>query len=303
MISAIIFEKVLTIFFLIVIGFLCYKAKILDDHTKMHLSVLITQIVTPVLIFVSYQMDLNMDLVKNMGITFLLAVLNYFLAIGIVRLAVRRKEGYDLAVEKFTAIYSNCGFMGIPLAYGLYGAEGVVFATVYMTVFNIFAWTHGVVLMDPENSKIDLRKLISPSLIGIVLGLLFFFFQIRVPGPLYDAFEFVGDLNTPLAMLVSGVIIAQIHFREMVRHVRIYLITILRLVVIPLFFGLAVRFLPVDEMVKVVAMTLTACPTAALGIIFSVRFKRDDKYAAEIFSVTTLCSLLTIPLSVILVTV
>ena len=102
-------------------------------------------------------------------------------------------------------------------------------------------------------------------------------------------------------MIVSGMIIAKIRFHEIIRHVRVYYITIVRLIVVPLIFGLIVRFIPADETVKVIAMMLTACPTAAMGIIFAVRYNRDDKYAAEIFAVTTLCSLLTIPLVVNLV--
>lgn len=162
MIVSTVLGKIISIFIIMVVGVICYKVGIIDNNTKEKLSRLSTLIVNPILIFMSFQMEYDTALLKNMGILFILAVISYVISIVLGHFLLHKKEGYDLAVEKFAVTYTNCGFIGVPLGYALFGSIGVIYATVFVATFHIFCWTHGILLLD--NSGFQPKKLINPCL-------------------------------------------------------------------------------------------------------------------------------------------
>ena len=111
-----------------------------------------------------------------MGLLFLLAVISYLISIMIGHFLLHEREGYDLSIEKFAVTYDNCGFIGVPLGYALFGNIGVIYATVFVAVFHIFCWTRGIMLLD--KGGFQLKKLINPCLIAVIAGMVFFIFQI-----------------------------------------------------------------------------------------------------------------------------
>lgn len=293
--QVIILQKIIMIFIILFIGLICSWTKIIDKHTRDKLSMLVANVINPALIFVSFQMEYDKQLAVSMVQVALLAFLGFGVAIVAARLLIREKEGYDHRVELFSGIYTNCGHVGLPLVMSILGTEGVICATVYMAVFNLFLWTHAIHIMNP-NERGSIRNFLTPSIGAIVAGLFCFFMNFRIPEILYESLEYVGNMNTPMAMLVAGSIVSQIHPRRLLANKRLYLVAAVRLLVIPLCYILIVRLFPISDTIKVAAAILTACPTAAFGIIFSVRYRRDEEYAVELFALTTLLSLLTIPL-------
>ena len=148
--------------------------------------------------------------------TFLLAAAAYGIFIAAVHLLIRPKPGRETEIERFSAIYSNCGFMGIPLASAILGNEGVFYTTAFLSVFFCFAWTHGIMLLTGQHDrKALLKKLCSPTMIGIVIGLLLFFFRIPLPDLLGKTFGYVASMNTPMAMVASGISVAQVSMFHM----------------------------------------------------------------------------------------
>ena len=293
--AAIIFGKLVSIFIMLGIGYLCRKTEIIDTNTKDKLSKLSTQIVNPLLVLVSFQIEYDVRLLKNMGIAFVLAVAAHLFAIVCSKVLLREKEGFDHVVERISVIYSNCGFMGIPLVSAIFGSEGVVYATTFITVFHMFMWTQGIRLFQSDE-PFSLKKLINPSIVCVAAGLLCFALQIKIPESPMFALSSVANMNTPLAMLVSGAVIGEIHIKEMLVKPRLYVITVFRMILLPVAFCLFLKILPVDTVVKTVIGILASCPSAAMGIMLSVIYGRDDAYGAEIFTFTTLISIITMPL-------
>ena len=179
MVVSTVLGKIISIFIIMVVGVICYKAGIIDNNTKTKLSRLSTLVVNPILIFMSFQMEYDASLLKNMGILFALAVLSYLISIVLAHFLLHQKEGYDLAVEKFAVTYTNCGFIGIPLGYAVFGSIGVIYATVFVATFHIFCWTHGIMLLD--SSGFQPKKLINPCLIAVFGGMICFIFQLKIP--------------------------------------------------------------------------------------------------------------------------
>lgn len=305
--SGILINQILVIFIIILTGLICYKTRLIDDNTNSKLSDILLQLVNPMVIFVSYQRDFSMDLMEGLLISLVLATGIHLIGILLSYLMIRNKKkpgknDQDIAVERIASAYANVGFMGIPLIYGIYGSQGVFYVTAYLTMFNIFIWTHGVIVMSGSKGmklKELVRKLISPTIIAIALGLICFIFQLRVPKVMYEAMDYIASLNTPLAMLIAGVTIGKTNIIKIfIRNLRVYYIALIKLVLIPLVaIGLFIK-LPIDDMVKVISIIMAASPSATTVIIFSIKYEKNSVLAAETFALVTLLCVVTIPLIV-----
>lgn len=294
--ASITFSQISVMFIIVFIGAVCYKTKLIDEATNKKLSNILLNLVVPMVIFVSYQRDSSPELVKGLLISLVLAFAAHIF--GILISAVLIREGRtDAVIERFACIYSNCAFMGIPVVDGIFGSEGVFYLTAYMTAFNVFVWTHGVIIMaGKQERKAMLKTLVSPTIIAIVFGLLFFIVQIRVPGIVLQSFDYIAALNTPFAMLIAGVTIAQTDIKKLLGKLRIYFVAGIKLLLIPVLLLLIYSRFSIDKTVLTTAVLAAACPTAATGTLFALRYDKNALYASEIFAVTSLLAMVTIPI-------
>lgn len=313
--SAILVQQTLSILIIIIVGVICYKTKLIDDATNSKLSNILLTLVQPVLIFTSFQIEFKKELVEGLLISLLLAFVTHIVAISISYIFIRKKkrrianidgkptvtyvDNEDLEVERLTCSYANMGFMGIPLAYGLFGSEGVLYVTAAVMAFNVFIWTHGVIMISgvrKVNFKDVIMRLRSPAIIAIFLGLIFFAFQIKLPSVIDQSLNYIGDMNTPFAMLVAGATIGKTDITKMLtRNLRKYYMIFLKLLLIPVILMLIYVWLPIDETVKMVAIMLAATPTSTIATILTVRYNKNSLLASEIFAITTVLCVFTIP--------
>ncbi len=292
--------QILVMFILVAVGYLCGRIKMIDKAVNAKLSAFVLDVVNPVLIFNSYQRELSMELLKNLGISVLLSASSYALLMTVLYIVFRKDNSPDTVIAKFSSVYSNCGFMGIPLINGLFGAEGVMYVTGYLTVFNLMVWTHGVSLFS-SGGKPDVKKILrSPSIIAIALGLICYVAQIRLPGILSSAAEHIANCNTPLAMICAGVTISFTNIRESITNKKVYIALLLRLVVCPLLFWAVFRLVPVPDIVFMTVLVASGCPAAATGTMFALKFGGNSEMSAVVFAATTVLSALTLPLVVML---
>ena len=297
----IISNQIIKMCLLMIVGFLCFRVGIVDHKGNKTLSNLLLLVINPVLIINSFQMEYSHHLLKGFLFACLLAALTHVVGILVTTLLIPRKEDRDYQVERFSSIYSNCGFMGIPLVSSILGSEGVLYLTAYIVVFNVFCWTHGLMVMTGNMSFRQLKKgLSSPVIFGSVIGLVLFCAQIKLPSVLGDTVEYLADLNTPKAMLIAGISLAETSLGKALKNVRLYLVTAMKLLVIPLIMLLIFSLLPIDSNVLVTILVAAACPVATTGTMFALRFDKNYQYASEIFAFSTVASLVTIPFLVLL---
>lgn len=301
--------QAVVMFILLFVGYFLYKAKMMSDETTKQLSSILLTVVNPVIIFNSYMMDFNTELLAGLGISLLLGALAHIVLIICANIAVR-KGGHNYEIDRFAIIYCNCGFMGIPLINATFGSEGVFYLTGFITMFNLFMWTHGTLLMSgqksqsfKDTSKAFVKVLVSPAIIAIMIGLVFFFLGLRVPSIIQTPLDYIGSLNTPLAMLVSGATIAKAGLLRGFRCGRNYYIQIVKLLAVPALLTLA--FVPlakhgVSMMLINTVLIAAAAPTASATIMFSYRHGKDEDYASGHFALSTISSMLTMPLVLLL---
>ena len=311
-------EKVGLLFILIAVGFVCQRIRMLTEEVNKKLADIVMYFVTPCVIInafasTTYERTELFQILKNIGIVAMIAVLAHAGMILAVYLIFRSKEEDRRRILRFAAVFSNAGFIALPLAQALIDTdichEGVLYAAVYLAVFNIVLWTWGLLDMSGENCSMNLRKiLLNPGIIGVVAGLFLFTSPlyihigdtagIRLPELLLDAVSAMAALNLPLPMFMVGYYLGKADILAAFRDKWSYLCMALRLLIFPLA-ALAVMYVcGVRGNVLIVSVLGTCAPVGATTTIFAAKFDRDTELSVRLVSLSTIMSLITMPLIV-----
>lgn len=295
--TSLVIQQSFIMLLLISTGVLAFKTNIITKNGSREISKLVLDIVNPIIILSSFQKEFNTSLVKNLMISAGLSVLSFIITITLSTLVTRNnKNNPDADIERFSCIYSNCAFMGIPLVNALFGSEGVFYLTAFIAVFNIFVWTHGVMTISGTKNFDSFRKaLISPSFIAIFIGLITFIARIELPDILSKTLTYIGDMNTPLAMITAGINISQTNILKAFQKPTIYFTALIRLIIIPLILILIMKPMNINETVTMTVIIAGAAPSAAMCTLLSMQYNKNSLYASEIFAVTTILSTITLP--------
>lgn len=306
--ALVISERIIIMAVILVIGAIAYLTGVVGKEGTKTLSSVELKIVNPLLIFMSYQTDFDTERFMGLAWAFLLSAATFAVMIPIASLIRRphdnKEENGKRIVERFSCIYSNCGFMGIPLVSALYGSEGVLYLTGYITVFNLLVFTHGYMMMKEERDLSALKKaLTSPTIIAVFIGAICYVARLRLTmipaaGEIFSsAFQLVADINTPMAMLIAGATAAQSSLRKAVTDKGIMLTAAVKLILMPAAAIGIMTLLPdsVPELPKTIVCIACACPAATTGMMFALLFDKNARRCSEIFALTTIISLLTLP--------
>ena len=293
--------EVAVILILIVVGYFTVKKGMFTKESLGSITSFLLYIVTPCLIVSSF---LSAESGKLDGWTLLLAAvlpaLSIVISIALSYLFFRKEPSGRRRVLRFSMIFCNVGFMGIPLVEGIVGSECVLYGSFFIAVFNIFCWTYGYVMMG--GGKVRLKALLlNPGVIGIVIGLPLYLLDVPVPALFVEPVELISALNTPLAMIVVGGYIAQVKLRAFVSDLAVYKMAVLRLVVAPLLYLALVWLLRPDETLLMSTVIQAATPVAANCVLFAVQYDSDAELASKSVAVSTALSVVTIPLLTVLV--
>lgn len=289
--------KIIEMFIILLVGAGAYKAGIADEETGSRLTRILLNIISPCVILLSYQIDFDKERLYGLAVTAILSLASFVIAIAVSKIAVSKKTGPDMAVERMSIVYSNCGFIGIPLIDGILGGEGVFYMTAYLTVFNLFVWSHGIMLMSgkSESVKKTARSLINPSNAAIILGVFLFLTGIKLPEIIREPVGLIGGMNTPAAMLISGINLAQSDFLGGLKNKRTYIVSLSKLIVVPGLTLLLLMAAGADRSISITILTAAACPSGAMGTMFALQYKKNSQYASNLLTITTALSLITIP--------
>lgn len=289
-------NQLIKMLFIMILAFICYRLHIINQEGNRNMSSLLLMIVNPCLIITVFQTDYDPGLVHGLLVAFAAAVLAHMFGFLIAHFLILEKENPEFSLERFGAAYSNCGFIGIPLINSILGSKGVFFLTAYMTIFNILSWTHGLVLLNGKFSAKRLKEgLLAPIVVCTIIGAILFFLQIRIPSVMLDSMNYIANMNTPLAMMIAGFSVAQADLKKIFSHIRIYWVCLLKLILMPLATLAFLAVLPIDRDVAYTTLVAAACPTATSLTMMAIRFERNYTYASEIFSLSTVFSVVTIP--------
>lgn len=298
--SAIVIQQVLIILLLLIVGGVSYKTGFIAEKTADQMAGFALKVVTPCVIINAFQIDYDPKKLNNMIFAALLALLTHIISIAIARCAFPSdKEGNR--IRRFAAIYCNCGFMGIPLIEGAVGKEGVLYASIYVVVFQAILWSHGVMTIKGGLKNIKFYKIfINAGTIGIAIGLPLFFYSVSLPTVVSETVRHIANLNTPLAMIISGVYVAKSDILKAFISARNYLSVFIRHLLIPFIMMGIILFLPISKTVALTILLIAACPTASAVTLFASQYgsKSDLECASRLLTLSNILAVVTVPLVV-----
>lgn len=295
-----IISKVVIMLIMIAVGYLLTKKGMLSERGASEITGILIWIVTPCLIVSSFLSSENNLAPMEMLLSALMAALSMVISIVISLLLFRKEPPERRKVLRFAVIFSNAGFMGIPLVQGIVGDRGVVYGSFFIAVFNLFCWTYGYRMMS-GGMKLNLRTiLLNPGVIGLAVALPVCFLKIKLPAVVAEPINFFSGLNTPLAMLVIGSYVARVDLKSFVSDVSVYKMAFFRLIAAPaVFFGLLLLIRPEPDLF-VSTMIQASAPVAANTVLFAVQYGGDRELASKTVAVSTVLSILTIPIFTVL---
>lgn len=300
--SALLIGKQIVIMFIILaVGAGCYLKGLINKEGNKQLSAIALYIVNPMLIFMSYNTEHSKELLNGLMWAFLLSTVSFAVMIALSTAIISNKRE-DSAIERFSSVYSNCGFIGIPLIRGIYGDEGVLFLTAYLTLFNLLVWTHGYMIMKGSKDLSSFKKALkSPSVIAVILGFIFYMTNITLPEVVTSPMKYISDMNTPLAMLIAGSAAAQTKVSKALKNPGVYIVCAMKLLILPVAAFMICRFFGAPKLVLATVTIACACPVATTGTMFAIQMDKKPERCSEFFAVSTLLSGLTLPLIAMLV--
>lgn len=294
-------QQVMILFLLIASGFLIRKIRMIDDSSLRQINNILLIIINPCVIVVSFQSTFDQTLLLGMVVAAVSAIATHLIGALIARLVFRRTAPAQGKVLQFAVVFSNCSFMCIPLLYAILGTDGVVFGSIYIAIFNMIMWTYGVVLMTGQKSDINLRKaLINPGTVSMMISLPLFLLQIRLPELVLTAVQHLANLNTPVAMMIIGAQMAAISLFSVFRKKSVYLASVLRLIVVPLIMLGILSLFNLDRVLLLACLIPAMAPAAAATALFATRYDQDNLLATKIITLSTLFSIITMPLMILL---
>ena len=287
--------QVATLFMLMGVGFALRKKQKLSEGTLSQMTFLLLYVVTPFLIVDAMQIPRSGETVRMMGYTLLGGVIFFAFAILMSRFFFRKSPPDTRDVLRFGSIYTNSGFMGLPLVRAVLGDGAVLYAAVFLVVMALIHWTHGAKLMD-KSGKIPLKSaLFNPGTIGFLAGTLLFALDFRLPSPVANATGFIASLNTPVAMIIIGAQMADAELPKLFRVRELYVAAALKLVAFPVVTALLILPMRFPPLIYCAVVILAATPSAGVTSMFAQRFERDTVTAARCVSFVTLLSVATLP--------
>ena len=292
--------QMLALFLLLVAGYVAYKVHVTNDEAIRNLTTLVLNVSLPAQILISFLSNRgkvsNMTLLEVTGIS-LFCYIVYFLVAAIF-IAVTKAPKKQWGTYIFMLLFGNVGFMGYPVIQAVFGIEAMIYAVVFNVMFNFIVYSLGIMLIGGEKAgKFDPKMLINTPMITALISLGLFFTPIPVPEYLNDALNYLGNLTTPLAMIILGGTIAKMNLKELFDDWRIYIFTVFRLVLMPLAVLLAMNLLHEQQyLIRGTAVVLAATPVATNATMLAIQYDGDVQLVSKGIFFSTVLSVVTIPI-------
>lgn len=289
----ILIKQILVMLAMMSIGVVLYKIGQIDEKGVAQLSNLALYVATPCVVIRSLAIPFDPSQLQT-G----LLVMAFFFIIFLVSIVVGRFGcGKVDSIGTFAVVFSNSGFVGIPLIQGILGDEYVFFVTMTMVIGTVTFWTYGVYLMSGDKNEVSVKKILTnPNLIAVVVGMILFFTIDELPYIPQQVLNGMANMNTGLGMVILGATLGASNIGLMIADTRLYKAILLRLVAVPLVSIPILMFMPVPYEVRMVLMIIAAAPAASATSMLALKYGGDYSYGTGLAIGTTIVSMISMPL-------
>ena len=285
------------LFLLVAAGIILRKKGILHEEAKAVLTDLVIYFILPCNIISSFLIEFNRKVFMEFAIILVIASLIQVVCLILANTLYKKEPDSRKKVLQYGTVCSNAGFMGNPIAEGVYGAQGLMFASIFLIPQRIVMWSAGVSYFteSPDRKTVVKKVLTHPCIIAVYIGVFFLVTHLKMPEFLENTIRGVGGCTTTVSMVLIGTILAEVKLKSMLDW-GIVKYTVIRLFLIPFMVFIACRLFSVDPMLSGVSILLAGMPAGSTTAILAAKYNGDYIFATKCVVVTTLLSLLTIPL-------
>ncbi len=295
-------QQVFILYILIAVGFFADKAGLYTEKASKLNTDLLFYIVTPLVIVNSFMsIDNSPENLKNFGVAALLGVAIHVIGMLLIVPLFRKTDKSKAGIYRYACMYGNCGYMALPLAQAVLGAEGTFYCSAIIMVFNIFSFTHGIYIIGAQKGGFDFKKLlINPGTIGVSIGLPLYLLGVELPTVIATPINSLAVLNTPLAMLIFGTYIAHTDLKTMFTDKNIYLVGIVKLIAIPLIMIAGFKLFNIPTVLATAVAVSASAPCANNTVIFAGKYDLDTGTASKTVALVSFFSIITMPIMIAL---
>ena len=285
-------KQVLIMFLLSGVGYVMFKTKKITPEGSKTIGNILIFLSLPCVIINGFLIERTRETLIGLGLSALAAAVVLALSILIARIFFKKD-----AIAAFSASFSNPGFFGVPLIVSSLSSGAVFYVAAFIAFLNLLQWTYGVAIMTGEKKGLKpLAVLKAPFMVAILIGLFFFLTGLSMPAMIGSVISTIAGVNTPLAMFTVGIYLAQTDILKMVKRGKLYLVSAVRLLLIPLVSLGILSLLPSSMMdMKLALLIAAACPVGSNVAVYAQLHNKDHAYAVETVVISTLFSILTIP--------
>lgn len=290
-------QQTIMMFLLAGVGFWLYKIKKITQEGSKTLGNILIYIVLPCVIVKGFMVERTTDKLAALGLATVAGLVTILISAVISHLFFKKDP-----VADFASAFCNIGFFGVPLITGIMGSEAVFYIAPAIAFLNLAQFSYGVSIMTGEKSAVSVKNIMkAPFMIAIIIGLILFFTQLRLPAVITTGIGYLSGVNTPLAMFTVGVYLAQTDVLKMFKKPVLYKLSLVRLIIIPLATLAVLCILPsAYQNMKLAILIGMICPVGSNVAVYAQLHKKDYRYAVETVIISTLFSLVTMPLIVYL---
>lgn len=294
-------QQMIVLFILMMLGYYMRRKEILSDEMCKSLSWIVVNIANPAMIISGSVNSENGIAGEELLMTMALAV-GIFVGLILISLIIPiilRVPSRSAGVYRVMTIFSNIGFMGFPVISALYGTEALLYASVFLIPFNLLIYTYGILALksnDGQKEKLDLRKVLNIGVLCCILSIILSFVQIPMPSFVKTTISTLSNLTAPLSMMVIGASMATIDIKKLFMDVKLLLFAVLKLVIVPVAGLFFLKTFIHSQMLLGVCMVMIATPVASMTAMLAQQYDGDYELASRSVALTTILSVVTMPM-------
>ncbi len=296
-------EVMVILFIIVVLGYVLCKMGYMGDKFDQKLSSIVIDIAAPALILSSVMGDEQPDrtlILPLLGVGFLTYILLLVFGFYVPRLISRDRE--ERGMIGFALMFANVGFIGYPIVASIFGSKAIFYAALLNMPNTFFIFTAGVMLIKGEHNlrQLNLKVLFGPGMMAAFIAALLVALNVKTPDIIARPVTMVGNITVPAALMIIGSAMARMPLKEIVGSPKVYLVSFLRLAVVPLTIYTLFKVCGVSDIVNDINTIVIAMPVASFGTMFCMKYGRNPSLITEVTFITTVGSIITIPLITLL---
>ena len=302
----IVFNQMLVLFTLMLMGYTCFKKQYITDSSARSIASIVVNVFNPALIISGVLEEPKDSANHELIVISIIAGAMYFFLIILAPILNKalRVPSQQRSLYSLITVFSNVGFIGLPLVVSIYGKQAILYVAVFILMFNILFYTYGVFIMGkglghqdaPTSLLNNLKRLINPGVLACILAILIFLLRPPLPDFIKSSISVLGSTAIPLSMMLVGVALGQKKLRTLFNDIRLYIFALIRLIIIPIIFISTLTHFSISPLIMGVSIIMIAVPVGNMPTLLATEYGIDATICSDSLIITTIFSLITIPL-------